>query len=201
MFRLQSPSDYCTLHLMKYTDTDTFSTVQNSSWTKFWCLLVLLPFFVSSLPHWQNISIWGFFFSSSKTNKQTKKVARAEMGWIGRVGHWGHAIFNQKLLNTQHGVGRCAWKSPIMKWANELKESSKKIYWCWMKPLTKPPPSTLMHMGPRTLPQQRKPVLQEPTLPEDNSRVFGSPLVSGRESNWIQYNLQYITCYGTHNVK
>ena len=37
-----------------------------------------------------------------------------------------HAIFGQKLLNTQLSMGRCAPKSPIMKCANALKESSKK---------------------------------------------------------------------------
>ena len=36
-------------------------------------------------------------------------------------------VFGQKLLNTRHNVGRCSHKSPIMKWANILKESSKKI--------------------------------------------------------------------------
>ena len=41
------------------------------------------------------------------------------------MGHGGHDIFGQ-LLNTQRGVGRCASKLPIMKWANVLKESSKK---------------------------------------------------------------------------
>ena len=29
------------------------------------------------------------------------------------------------LFNTQHDVGRYVHKTPIMKWANELKESSK----------------------------------------------------------------------------
>ena len=38
-----------------------------------------------------------------------------------------HAIFGQKLLTTQHSVGRCARKSPSVKWANALKESSKKF--------------------------------------------------------------------------
>ena len=38
------------------------------------------------------------------------------------MGHWDHAVWSQKLLNTQPGVGRCAHKSPIMKWANALKE-------------------------------------------------------------------------------
>ena len=36
-----------------------------------------------------------------------------------------HAIFDQKLLNTQHGVGRCACKLPIMEWAKVLKEPPK----------------------------------------------------------------------------
>ena len=39
----------------------------------------------------------------------------------------GHDIFGQKLLNTQHGIGRYTGKSPIIKWANALKESSKEI--------------------------------------------------------------------------
>ena len=43
------------------------------------------------------------------------------------MGHGGDVLFGQKLLNTQHSVGRCAHKSPIMKWANALKESSKKF--------------------------------------------------------------------------
>ena len=29
------------------------------------------------------------------------------------------------VLSTERGVGRCARKSPIMKWANVLKESLK----------------------------------------------------------------------------
>ena len=42
-----------------------------------------------------------------------------------RVGHGSHAVFGQKLLDTQHRVGRSTCKSPIMKWANMSKESSK----------------------------------------------------------------------------
>ena len=38
-----------------------------------------------------------------------------------------YAVFGQKLLNIQCDVGRCALKSPIMNWANVLKESSKKF--------------------------------------------------------------------------
>ena len=55
---------------------------------------------------------------------ETKKVACDQVN--RRVGHVSHPIFGQKLLNTQCSVGRCAHKSPIKKWANALKESSKK---------------------------------------------------------------------------
>ena len=40
-------------------------------------------------------------------------------------GAQGHSSFGLKLLNTQHSVGRDARKSPIMKWENVFKESSK----------------------------------------------------------------------------
>ena len=38
----------------------------------------------------------------------------------------GHAIFGQKLLSTQCGVGRCTHKPLIMKWANTLSLQKKK---------------------------------------------------------------------------
>ena len=37
----------------------------------------------------------------------------------------GHAIFGQKLLSTQCGVGRCTHKPLIMKWANTLSLQKK----------------------------------------------------------------------------
>ena len=76
-----------TLHLRQYTYPHIFPTAQNSFWTHwFWCLLLVLPVFVSPLPHWQNDSLWGLF--------------PGQDGWIGRVRHSSHAIFGQKLLNT-----------------------------------------------------------------------------------------------------
>ena len=109
---------------MQYTYWEFFSTAPNSFWTRwFWCLLLLVPFFVLSFPHWQNVPLWEHF-SSGETNK---KVTRGEIRWIGRVWHGNHAVFSQKLLNTQYSVGRCTHKSPIMKWVNVLKESSKKF--------------------------------------------------------------------------
>ena len=53
--------------------------------------------------------------------KQQKKSLRARIWSIGRVGHGDHTVFGQKLLNTQRSLGRCARKSPVMKWANALK--------------------------------------------------------------------------------
>ena len=57
--------------------------------------------------------------------------------WEG--GHGGHIIFGQKLLNSQHDGGRRIHKSPIMKWGNALKESSKKRPWSQTQPLTTMP--------------------------------------------------------------
>ena len=105
---------------MQYTYQDVFSTAQNSFWTRcFWCLLVLLPCLFVCLCH---------LFHISKTfpfDRKKNKVPWGEIGWIRRVGHGGHAVFHQKLLNTQRSVGRCACKSPIMKWANTLKSLQK----------------------------------------------------------------------------
>lgn len=41
----------------------------------------------------------------------------------------GHVMLfcGEKVLNTQLSVGACTHKSPIMKWTNALKDSSKKI--------------------------------------------------------------------------
>ena len=58
-----------TLQLMQYTCWDIFSTAQNSFWTCWiWCLLVLLPFFVSAVPHWQNVSLWRHFSARATKN-------------------------------------------------------------------------------------------------------------------------------------
>ena len=71
---LQSTHD-----LKQYTYRDFFSTMKNSfriCW--FWCLLVLLLFFfVSPLPHYQNVSLWGPF-SSWETNKSRSGVRSDE---------------------------------------------------------------------------------------------------------------------------
>ena len=107
MFKLQSPSKYSSCDAIPLSRR--FCTAQNSFWThRFWCLIVLLPFFVSPLPHQQNVSLWGLF---SFTGKQ-KTVAGDETGWVRKVGHEGHAIFYQKLLGTQCSMSRYTCKSP-----------------------------------------------------------------------------------------
>ena len=86
------------------------------------------------------------------------------------MGYRGHSVFGQKLLNTQHGVGRCACKSPIMKWANtlSLQKNSLKL-------------NAASHNNARWYTDadgflEHSPsmgVLQGARPPEDNSRVFG----------------------------
>ena len=68
--------------------------------------------------------------------------------WVNREGGaWSHVVFGQKLLNTPHSVGRCACKSPFVKWANVLKESSQNTHWIWKQPLASMPAGTLIQMG------------------------------------------------------
>ena len=43
------------------------------------------------------------------------------------MGHEVHDLFGQKLLNTEHNVGECACKLPIVKWANILKVFKKSL--------------------------------------------------------------------------
>ena len=117
MFQLQSPSKYSpvdAIHIPRFF----FSTAQNSFWTHwFWCLLVLLPFFVSSLPHPQNICIWGLFLLG-----QTKKSCSGQDWGMRRVGHRSHGIFGQNswthsavwagaLVNRPSWNGQTHWKS------------------------------------------------------------------------------------------
>ena len=69
-----------TLHLRQYTYQDVFPTAHNSFWTcRFQCLLVLLLFFVSPLPHQQSISLWGLF--SPRETKKSSSGWDEVMGW------------------------------------------------------------------------------------------------------------------------
>ena len=110
----------------------------------------LMPFSVSAiflfhLFHMgKTFSLWGLFSSG-----ETKKGC---LGWDwlnGECGAWGHAICGEKLLNTQCIVGRCIRKSPITKWANALKESSKNFHLSWTQLLTTMPAGPVIQMGSR----------------------------------------------------
>ena len=116
MFKLQSPSKYSpfdAIHLSRHF----FHCSE-----QFLNLSILMPSRVSAI----------FCFTSSTSakcfplkiffiwrNKQ-KNSLWGEIRWIGRLGHGGHVILGQKLMNIQHSGGRCTHKSPIMKWANTL---------------------------------------------------------------------------------
>ena len=78
---------------------------------------MLLLFFVSPLPISKMFPFEDFFHPG----KQKTIVFWGDIGWIGRVGHRGHAIFGQKLMNTQHGVGRCTCTHHEMdKWVERV---------------------------------------------------------------------------------
>ena len=116
-----------TLHLMQYTYGDIFFHCSK----QFLNLLILMSykcfcwFFFHLFHIGKTFSFEDSFHPGKQTNKQNGTRGR---DWVNREGRErGHAVFGQKLLNTQCGVGRCAHKSPIMKWAVTLKESSKQF--------------------------------------------------------------------------
>ena len=111
--------------------------------------LILVPFRASVVFCFtSSTSAKCFLLWTSLIQENKKIVVQGEIQWTGGArGHGGHAIFGQKLLNTQHGMGGCTYKSPIMKWANVFKENlQKNIHWSWMQPLTTPA-GTLIQMG------------------------------------------------------
>ena len=142
IWKLQSPSKYSPFDVIRLLRL--FSTAQK----QFLDLLILMlfsvsAFFVSPLPYRQNIFLWRLF-SSGKTKKSCS--GRDQVNVEG--GPWESSCFGQKLLNTQCGVGWCARKPPITKWANILKESSKPVHRSRTQPLTTTPTGALIQMGP-----------------------------------------------------
>ena len=117
---------------MQYTYWDVFFTAQNSFRTHwFWCLLLLLEFFISSLPHQQNISLWGVFSS-----RETKKVTQGKIRWIQKVRHgrsWRFlvkncwmlsAVWEGALVNHSSWNGQMYWK--ILQ-KNSLKQNTASL--------------------------------------------------------------------------
>ena len=136
MFKLQSPSKY--FHLMQYTYQDIFSTAPNSFWTLwFWCFLVLLPFFVSPLPHRESVSLWGLF------NWGQNKSCPGR-GWMHRDGRaWGLCHFWSNTSEHSVRCGQVLCNSPL--WNGQTcGVSSKQIHWNLTQPLTTTPASTLL---------------------------------------------------------
>ena len=129
MLKLHSPSKYApfdAIHLLrlfsssqKFLSSSILMSLHASARFCFTSSTLAKHFFEDFFhPRTQKESIWGW--------DQVHREGGAQ----------GHAMFGQKLLNTQPGVGRCACESSIVKWANALKESSKKIPWSWTQPLT-----------------------------------------------------------------
>ena len=103
--------------------------------------LILMPFSTSAvLFHLLNICKIFPFEDLSHMGKQKSCLGQ---DWVG---HRGYAVVGPKLLNTQWGVGRCAHKSLIMKWANMLKVC-KNIHWSRTQHLTTMPGGSLIQMG------------------------------------------------------
>ena len=79
-------------------------------------------FCFTSSPSEKHFSLRTFLHPGKQT--QTSLLGRDWVNEVGVVEHGGHAVFSQKL-NTQRSVGKCIRKSPIMKWANTLKNLQK----------------------------------------------------------------------------
>ena len=92
MFKLQSPSKYPPFAANIYWDI--FSTAQQ----QFLNSSILMPFTASdifcftSCTSANTFPLRTFFIQGNK-----KKVAWGEIGWIGRVGNKGHAVFGHKV--------------------------------------------------------------------------------------------------------
>ena len=120
MFKFQSPSNYSPL------DVIYLSRHFSHCLKQFLNSLTLMPVSASAIFCFiSSTSAKHFPLRSFLIQGNKKKVIWGEIRWIGRVGHRGHDIFGQTLLNTQHSVGRGARKSPIMKWANTLSLQKK----------------------------------------------------------------------------
>ena len=92
-----------TLHLMQYTYWDFFPLLKIVfELIDFDAFLVLLLFFVSRLPHWQNVSLWGLI-SSGETNKVTPR------SWCFRSPTADHSAWCGQVRSqiTHHEMSKC----------------------------------------------------------------------------------------------
>ena len=122
MFELQSPPEYSPFDAIRLSRW--FSHCSNSFWAhRFGCLVVLLLFFVSPLPHPQNISLGGHFLSG-----ETKR-SHLVWGWVNRKGGtWGSCWFLVKHCWTlsMRGAGELI-NHPSWNWQTHCKSLQKKF--------------------------------------------------------------------------
>ena len=126
MFKLQSPSKYSPLDAIHLIEIFFHCSQQflNSS--------ILMSFSASAI----------FCFTSSTSakhfplrtffipgNKQKNKVTRGGIRWTLMPPEGGTQQSGHFLSKTAEHSAWCAHKSPLMKWANALKESSIKFHW------------------------------------------------------------------------
>ena len=131
-----------TLRLMQDSYWDHVSTAQHSVWTcQFWGFSVLLPFFVSSLPHQRSVYLWGLFSlgETSKNHSGQYQINR-EGGAQGSFHCWSKTA-------EDCGVGRFTRKPPSWNGQMHWKSFPEKFHWGWTQPLTTTPASTLIQMG------------------------------------------------------
>ena len=145
MFKLQSPSKYSSfdaIQLSRHFFHCSKQFLNSLILMSFHASAIFFCLFVSPLLHWQNVFLWGLFHWGNR------KVALGNIGWIGRVGHRGHAVFSKKtaehsvwcgqvcLQIIHHEMGRYVWKS--------LQKNSLKLN---TASLTTMPAGILIQMG------------------------------------------------------
>ena len=133
MFKFQSPSKCSPFDAVNLSRC--FPHGSKQFWTiDFDNILCFTSSTSAKLFHLRTLFIWG------------NKKCHLRQDWVNREGRaWGSCCFWSKTAD--YWVGRYTCKSPIMKWANTLKESSKKNSLQQIQPLTTPPAGTLIQLG------------------------------------------------------
>ena len=166
IFKLQSPSKYSPFDAI-YLSRCFFHCSK-----QFVNLLIVMPlsasdiFCFTSSTSAKHFLLRTFFIQG---NKQKSSLGQDRVNRESGAG--GHAVFGQKLLNTQSDVGRCTRKSPIMKWANVL-TLQKKVHWSQTQLLTTMPTDTdgfLEH------PPSKRSLYYKETVLQKVSPDFGGP--------------------------
>ena len=118
MFKLQSSPKYSPFDAIHVWDVFSHCSKQFLNSSILMSFSAFTVFFVcfTSFTLAKHFSLRNFFIWGNKKRSYSGQDQVNEEG--GALGV--HAIFGQKLLDTQRHVSRCAHKSAIMKWANTL---------------------------------------------------------------------------------